>query len=28
VPERLGVRRSLCMGAILVPALLRAWGFG
>src|SRR5207247_1729987 len=26
VPARLGVRRSLCMGAILVPALVRAWG--
>ncbi|MFA5862491.1 MAG: tripartite tricarboxylate transporter permease [Candidatus Thermoplasmatota archaeon] len=28
VPVRLGVRRSLLMGAILVPAALRAWGIG
>jgi TctA family transporter len=26
LPPRLHVRRGLCMGAILVPALLRAWG--
>lgn len=26
VPARLGVRRSLLMGAILVPTALRAWG--
>jgi putative membrane protein len=26
LPARLGVRRTLCMGVILVPALLRAWG--
>jgi len=26
VPRRLGVRRSLGMGSILVPTLLRAWG--
>lgn len=27
LPGRLGVRRSHAMGVILVPALLRAWGF-
>jgi putative membrane protein len=27
LPARVGLRRSLCMGCILVPAMLRAWGW-